>query len=1167
MSLYFARIHRNPLSMIRALSIVLLLSFATAALAQRDLKDIPDPDPEIERKSFILPEGFEVNLYAADPLLAKPIQMNFDGQGRLWVASSEMYPQIKPGQKPTDKILVIEDKDGDGKAETTSVFADGLFIPTGVLPGDGGVYVANSTELIHLTDTDGDGKSDKSRIVLSGFGTEDTHHLLHTLRWGHDGQLYMNQSIYIHSHVETPYGVKRLNAGGIWRFRPETLQLDVLCQGFVNPWGHHFDRWGQSFATDGAYGDGINYVFPGSVFVTAVNAGPRIMQGLNPGSPKHCGLEILGGGHLPDDWQGNMITNDFRAHRVCRFVVTEDGSGYASRQETELIKTSHIAFRPIDVKMGPDGAIYIADWYNPIIQHGEVDFRDDRRDHVHGRIWRVTAKGRPTLKTAIPENASVADLLAGLTAKEEWVRLWSKLALKHKKRDEVIPALARWTAALKPADVDYEHNRLEALWAYQTVNEPNLVLLGELLKSNDHRARAAAVRVLSQWRSSVPNTSELLKQAVVDDHPRVRLEAVRALAEYSTESPAIAIAAAQTAALALDRPIDKFLDFAVWRAFRDLAPAWVPALKAGEFDFSGNIDHLTFALKAVDSQEIAAPLLALIREQKIPMERADSVLGLVASLGGPNELGSVLDIVVADEARPAAKRAAIVDTLVETSRLRKIMPAGDLARVEKLLASKDDSLRSASTRAAGAWKIEKVRPIIHEWATHEGQVSAGLQLAAIDALASLGGPQSIASLKELLDGSKDFTLRSKATTALISLDTAAAAAGTVKLFQALPAESDASSLVTTLLAQKDGPAAFQASLAKQKLPADAAKQLLRYVRNTPQATPELLSSIQQAGGLADAGWKPTPELLTDLLAEVKAKGNAANGELVYRRKDMQCAKCHAVAGAGGVVGPGLESIGASAPVDYILESLLDPRKKVKEGFHSQIVATDDGRIHTGIPVRENQQDLVLRDAEDRVVTIPKASIEERSDGQSLMPEGLLNDLTRTELVDLTKFLSELGKIGGDYAVGKTRVVRRWQSLLWTKETHTLLNRTSFDSAAGDSPELTWEPAYSRVSGELPTVELAKFVPHAQLDPTSFLRFQLDVSTPGTTKLLFGDVAGLTLWVDGKPVTIAKEQEFDLATGRHAFTLAVNRVKRTGPLRVELGDVAGSPAQVQIVGGK
>ena len=235
------------------------------AFGQRAPFPIPDPDPEIERKSFVVADGFEVNLFAADPLIAKPLQINFDPAGRLWIASSEVYPQITPGAVADDKVLIVEDRDHDGRADSTTVFARGLLIPTGIEPGDGGAYVANSTELLHFKDTDGDGKADATRVVLSGFGTEDTHHILHTLRWGYDGMLYFNQSIYIHSHIETPHGVRRLGGGGIWQFRPETMELEVFIRGLVNPWGHHFDRWGQSFATDGAGGEGINYCIPGRI--------------------------------------------------------------------------------------------------------------------------------------------------------------------------------------------------------------------------------------------------------------------------------------------------------------------------------------------------------------------------------------------------------------------------------------------------------------------------------------------------------------------------------------------------------------------------------------------------------------------------------------------------------------------------------------------------------------------------------------------------------------------------------------------------------------------------------------------------------------------------------------------------------------------------------------
>ncbi len=495
--------------------------------AQQELTDIPLPDPEQERQSFVLPEGCEVNLFAADPAIAKPIQINFDPAGRLWLVSSHTYPQIVPGVQARDKVLILEDTDGDGVSDQTTVFAEDLLIPTGIEPGDGGAYVAASTQLLHLSDTDGDGRADARRIVLSGFGTEDTHHLLHTFRWGPEQRLYFNQSVYIHSHIETPWGVRRLNAGGIWRFRPDDWQLDVFARGWVNPWGLDFDDYGQMFVTDGAGGEGINYVVPGASYTTAFGA-DRILRGLNPGSPKHCGLEIVSGRHLPDDWQGNCITCDFRGHRVCRFVLAEQGSGFRSQEQTEVIRSDHVAFRPIDVKLGPDGALYIADWYNPIIQHGEVDFRDPRRDHTHGRIWRVTFPERALVERPQLTTAGPAELLACLTQPEAWTRRQARRLLKERGR-EILPELKQWTRNLDNSTADYHRHRLEGLWVYQALDVVEPELLVSLLRCTDHRVRAAAVRVLGDWQERLPDPLGLLEPLVGDEHPRVRLEAVRAL--------------------------------------------------------------------------------------------------------------------------------------------------------------------------------------------------------------------------------------------------------------------------------------------------------------------------------------------------------------------------------------------------------------------------------------------------------------------------------------------------------------------------------------------------------------------------------------------------------------------------------------------------------------
>ena len=1161
---------------------LLIFCFATADLfAQRNLQNIPIPNPDEELKSFIVADGFEVNLYAADPLMAKPIQMNFDAAGRLWIASSEVYPHIKPGQQANDKILVLEDADRDGRAERTTVFADGLLIPTGVVPGDGGAYVANSSELLYLKDTDGDGKADQRRVVLSGFGVEDTHHLLHTLRWGQDGCLYMNQSIYIHSHIETPYGVQRLNGGGIWRFRPETLELEIYCRGFVNPWGLHFDAWGQSFATDGAYGEGINYVFPGSVFVTAPGA-KRIMAGLNPGSPKHCGLEIVGGSHLPEDWQGNMITNDFRAHRVCRFVVSEEGSGYASRQETELIKTSHVAFRPIDVKMGPDGAIYIADWYNPIIQHGEVDFRDPRRDHTHGRIWRVTAKGRPLVQPPQLEKASIPELLALQSSPEPWNRLQAKLLLKQRAPEAVLPELQRWLAGLDRQQPNYESLRLEGLWIYQTLNLVQRPLLEELLKSADHRIRAAAVRVAADWvnrldaepvgvaQAALPGVAsavatvpvavsaadatggtkagslsrsqqralDYFSQAVADSHPRVRLEGVRALARIPHA------VAAETAMVVLDQPLDRWLDFAAWQTMRDLQSSWLPAVQRGELDFGGRIDRLTFALRAAESPEIAQPLLELVRTGRIPVNRLTPVLTLVASVGNGAELQELLvRAAMSDSGLEPAQRAAILEAMAQEAPRRKVVPAGGFELLTGLLNATDVTLRAAAMRAAGTWKRDEHRGTV-ERAAHE-DAAEPVRLAAIEALAELGGDSAIAVLVERAKQG-NLPERQRAVVSLARLAPRLSAEAAVQLLG--QTELDPGLVVGELLARREGPSSLTAALAGAELPPDVARLLLRAAQATGKPLPELLAAIEKAGKLKDFRWTLTPDLLSELVADVAAKGDPHRGEMVYRRQQLQCQKCHAIGGAGGLVGPDLVSIGASAQVDYIIESLLAPNAKVKENYHAITILTDQGKLVTGIPIRDGQEEIVVRDAEGRVVTIPKATIEERAESRSLMPDGTVDGLTRTELVDLVRFLSELGKVG-DFAVSSRALIRNWETLLPTPAAQQRLRRTSFDTAATNDPELTWQPIYGRISGDLPLEELPLHTLQGNTPPTSFVRFQIEHRTAGPVRLKFHSVTGLALWVDGKPTPIQTDLEVALPNGIHQFVLAIDRTQAAA-LRIE-----------------
>ncbi|MDB5312555.1 MAG: sorbosone dehydrogenase [Gemmataceae bacterium] len=1162
----------------RYLPAVLLALCPSVAFAQQNAK-IPDPDPELERKTFIVAPGFEVSLYAADPLLAKPIQMNFDPRGRLWVASSEVYPQIKPGEKANDKIIVLEDTDGDGKADKTTVFADGLLIPTGIEPGDGGAYVANSTEVVHLSASKPGGKADRTRVLLSGFGTEDTHHIIHTFRWGPDCNLYFNQSIYIHSHIETPNGVKRLNAGGIWRFRPETFDLDVFARGWVNSWGHSFDRWGQSFVTDGAGGEGINHAIPGAYFMTS--QGPhvaRILHGLNPGSPKHCGLEIVSGRHFPADWQGDLITNDFRGHRVCRFKLQDDGSTYASREQVEVIKSDHPAFRPIDVKMGPDGALYIADWYNPIIQHGEVDFRDPRRDKTHGRIWRVTAKGRPLVARPKLVDATVPELLDRLKDPEDWTRQQAKRVLKERGWEKVRPELAKWVEALKPTEPDYENDLLEAAWVNAANRVFDIDISKKLLRAKNPGVRAAGVRLLSE--QPLMCSKEDWPALLADPNPRVRLEAVRTLAEVPNASlqwgtgkgvaKQHSLWATEIVLSVLDQPMDRVLDYALWLTVRELEPYWMPAFKEGKLTFGGDSKKLAFALSAVGTKDAVAPVLKLAENEKIPVEQRKQLWLLLAHIGGPNEVPKVL--VSGHDPGDEMYLLAVLQALIENTRQRHTLPSptqqeGDLAGIlYDYSHTGGQATRIAAVRLSGLWKLEHSRGLLEERAVNAKRTAEDRK-SAIDALADLGGPQSLTYLKSLSTAKYPAETRRQAISALTNLSLPDASTAATEYLSNADAKDDLADLYAAFLNRKGGAAALAKALDGKKLNPDVAKLGLRAVRAAVATdSGPLADALTKAGGLGAAKKEATPEEVKALVADVAAIGDPVRGEAVFRRKDLQCLACHGTGGAGGQVGPDLTSIGASAQPDYLVESLLLPNKAVKEGYHAVRVVTADDRVHIGIKVRETNGQFVLRTPEDKEVVVPVADIIERGNAKSLMPDGLTDPLTRQEFADLVRFLSELGKVG-PYAPTKARVVRRWQLIEGTPANMDLARRTRLTAAAEPGNAFAWSPLYARVSGDLLLADLPKLVIWNDTAPLAVVRFQLDVTAGGPAKLKFNSPVGLTLYAGAAPVEVKAETVIDLKPGVQTLSLVVDRSKRTEDVRVELDDVPGSPARVSVVGGK
>jgi glucose/arabinose dehydrogenase len=311
-------------------------------------------------------KNLKVTLFADEkmfPELANPMQMAFDPQGRLWVAVWPLYPHWRPGEPYNDKLLVLEDTDGDGKADKMTVFYDHLQNPTGFEFYNGGVLVAQAPDLMFLKDTDGDGKADVHERILSGLDTADTHHTSNSFVLDPGGACYFQEGTFHHSQVEDPYGpVTRLANGGVFRYEPRTQKFGVYVTfGFANPHGHVFDKWGQDIVIDGTgaqpyHGPLFSSYLP---FPQKHSRPPQVYQQRTRPSG---GMEILSSKHFPPEWEGNLaVTNCIGFQGILRYKLSDDGASLKGQEQEIILSSSDPNFRPVDCKVGPDGALYFVD--------------------------------------------------------------------------------------------------------------------------------------------------------------------------------------------------------------------------------------------------------------------------------------------------------------------------------------------------------------------------------------------------------------------------------------------------------------------------------------------------------------------------------------------------------------------------------------------------------------------------------------------------------------------------------------------------------------------------------------------------------------------------------------------------------------------------------------
>jgi putative heme-binding domain-containing protein len=570
--------------------------------------------------------GMKVNLFASEemfPELAKPVAMAFDTRGRLWVAVWPTYPHWNPKEERNDKLLILEDTDGDGKADKVTAFADHLHCPTGFEFWNGGVLVAEAPDLLFLKDSSGDLlRADSRERVLGGLDSADTHHTANSFVFDPGGALYFQEGVFHRTQVESPYAPpQRCADAGVYRFEPRTSKFEVyVSYGFANPHGHVFDRWGQDFVTDGT--GNVNYYAPAfSGHVDFPRKHPEMHPIFNQRTRPSPGTGILSSRHFPDDVQGNyLVTNVIGFQGILQYKISEKGSGYQGVELEPIVYSNDPNFRPDAVKIGPDGAMYFLDWQNPIIGHMQHHLRDPSRDQTHGRIYRVTYPSRPLLKQVKIAGEPIERLLDLLKEPEDNVRYRTRIELGSRDSDQVIAAIRKWIDSLDKNGKEYEHHLTEALWVYQNHNVVNDSLLKRMLRSKDYHARSAATRVLRAWRDRLPDALDLLQAQIHDEHPQVRLMAVVALSDFGAAEKGAR--AAETALEVLQKPTDYYLDYALKETMTTLERSWKPILASGKPLAANNPAGINYLFRNINTNEL------------VKMPRNDAVYNAFLSRAG-----------------------------------------------------------------------------------------------------------------------------------------------------------------------------------------------------------------------------------------------------------------------------------------------------------------------------------------------------------------------------------------------------------------------------------------------------------------------------------------------------------------------------------------------------
>lgn len=957
-----------------------------------------------------VPSGFHVELVASEPDVQNPVAMAFDDRGRVYVTESFEYPRREPGPG-RDRIKILEDRDGDGVAETVKVFAEGLNIPSGIAVGHGGVWVANAPDLLFLEDTDGDDVADKSTVIVTGFGRDDTHELPNALTWGPDGCLYGLNGVFNRSVIQQDGKTFDFTCA-MFRIDPVTRKFSLFCEGTSNPWGIAFDPEGSAFIsacvidhlwhlTENAY-----YQRQGGPYPPFTWPADSIVKHQHQ-MAAYCGIEYFDSAAYPAAFRdklymGNIHGGCLNCDRVERFGATYQGFG-----EDDFMTANDVWFMPVAQKVGPDGCMYVLDWYDRYHCYQDANADPDGVDRGHGRLYRIVHEKRPKPKVADFDKLTNSQLANLLSDANIFNRQRAQLKLQERRVVATDLAIAAQLESVIFASESTLKHRMHALWSLSGSGMLQANLLHRLLDDSIPELRAWGIRIAGNQASQERTVVDRVSDLAGDSDPRVRLQvSIAAIKLSQSTSASLKNVERQIAVLRNSQP-DPILPRVVWQ---NLLPDLV--------------------------EQQAMVLDAILDEKERPTDMLRDLAPRIAA-----RLAADVRSDVGDE----SSKQAVCSIL----RL-----ANGLSRNKQDLASAVLEALLMKTRS-GEIRAEAIRPWLFEWIAANSKdlsnESSGPQLAAREqstwqksmlAVRLLCGEAKAIETASAwaLDPSLDGGLRKQMLQAVVQMKPSIASEALMQTLSALKdgkpsepsfrdvsleigiaraTEGDIALLVATLPSLKsDMQAAIAERMCQRK---DSAKALLeQLVQGTirkellspnrvrllaSDANAEVRAAVAKVWGQVNTeGTQEREAVIENVANQLRwdARGDAVRGWLVY---DRICGQCHVMHNRGNEVGPNITANGRGS-YEQLLVSVFNPSLVIGDAYKSVTLRTVDGTVVTGLLVQRDDKRTIIKVQGNKLETIPAEEIEEfKQDKKSLMPEGIENQMNSQELADLFALLT------------------------------------------------------------------------------------------------------------------------------------------------------------------